>query len=187
MKLVIEIALPEEALKKTHTYANMVHNLLRAVEPKVQGLLSRSTACVCDAPEADDQIRDLFGRVIGTLSLRCDCGAPVRTGYTLCTNCYTKMEEDMNLSKAQVALRNHGYSTHRFKDNPEEQLFAEAWDAHNNSNTPGYLAYLLTTGDQRFPAEPSERDRQVAATIIQWLGSPVGRGFLQDLGYTKKE
>lgn len=99
-----------------------------------------------------------------------------------------RWEERKNQEEAaEKEMLNRGLSTHRFRDNPEEQLFAEAWDAHNNSSTRGYLAYLLTTGDQRFPVEPTERDRQVAATVIQWLGSPVGRGFLEDLGYTKKE
>lgn len=89
------------------------------------------------------------------------------------------------------ALRNRGYSTHRFKDNPEEQRFAEAWDAVNSSGqqpvAADFLPYLLTPGDQRFPVEPSERDRRVAATVIQWLGSPVGQGWLRDLGYEKKD
>jgi hypothetical protein len=92
MKLAIEVNLPDEALEKPSTYANMVHNLLKSVEPKLEGLLGRSTACVCDAPEDDDTLRDLFGRKVGSLTLRCDCGAAARTGYTLCANCYAKLE-----------------------------------------------------------------------------------------------
>lgn len=94
MKLVIEITLPEAAIREPCAYASMVHNMLQVVWRKLEGILGRSVCCVCTAPEADDQIRDMFGRVVGSLSLRCDCGANVRTGYTLCANCYAKLEEE---------------------------------------------------------------------------------------------
>ena len=74
-----------------------------------------------------------------------------------------------------------GLHTHRFKQNPEERRFAEAWAKHCGDGKT--LAYLLAVGDQRFPVAPTE---QVAATVIQWLGSPVGQGFLRDMGYEKK-
>lgn len=77
-----------------------------------------------------------------------------------------------------------GLHTHRLKDNPEEQRFADAWAQHNAMGKT--LAYLLTVGDQHFPVMPSDRDGEVAATVIQWLGSPVGQGFLRDLGYERK-
>lgn len=32
---------------------------------------------------------------------------------------------------------------------------------------------------------PTDREHEVAATVVQWLGSPVGQGFLRDLGYEK--
>lgn len=79
-----------------------------------------------------------------------------------------------------------GLHTHRFADNPEERRFAEAWAKRDRRN----LAALLHDGPQPnveaevFP--PTEREEQVAATVIQWLGSPVGQGFLRDLGYEKK-
>lgn len=36
-------------------------------------------------------------------------------------------------------------------------------------------------GNGKDPAEVSDRDREVAATVIQWLGSPVGNNFLREL------
>lgn len=78
-----------------------------------------------------------------------------------------------------------GLHTHRFKDNPEEKRFADAWlDQNKHGNN---LAHLL---DQRpvhqgHPPTPSDRDYVVAATVIQWLGSPVGQIFLRDLGYER--
>ena len=71
-----------------------------------------------------------------------------------------------------------GLHPYRFKDNPEERRFAEAWAKHCGDGKT--LAYLL------FPVAPTEREEQVAATVIQWLGSPVGQGFLRDMGYEKK-
>ena len=80
-----------------------------------------------------------------------------------------------------------GLHTHRFRDDPEEKRFADAWDDQNRHGSN--LAYLLHTGSQGGgirPEEPSARDHTVAATVIQWLGSPVGQVFLRDLGYEKK-
>lgn len=84
-------------------------------------------------------------------------------------------------------MKNKGLHQHRFRDNPEERRFAQAWEDRNVYGQN--LDYLLDTGPGRgslHPPPASDRDRVVAATVIQWLGSPVGQGFLQDLGYEKK-
>lgn len=49
----------------------------------------------------------------------------------------------------------------------------------------GHLEWLLGKSEQA--QDVTERDAQIAATIIQWLGSPVGQWFLRDLGYEKVE
>ena len=78
-----------------------------------------------------------------------------------------------------------GLSTYRIADNPEERRFAEAWQKHNDQGHT--LDYLVDPdkGARRWPPEAGEREREVAATVIQWLGSPVGQGFLRDLGFVK--
>lgn len=82
--------------------------------------------------------------------------------------------------------------THQFKGihyqrtlrEADEKVFAEAWAEQNKYGHT--LAYLLWEGDQGGnPPEPSDRDHAVAATVIQWLGSHVGRGWLSELGYEK--
>src|SRR5262245_28520044 len=83
-------------------------------------------------------------------------------------------------------MKHHrGLQTHRFKNNPEEKRFADAWLERNKYGN--HLAHLL---DERSihggsPPTPSDRDYVVAATVVQWLGSPVGQIFLRDLGYEK--
>lgn len=79
-------------------------------------------------------------------------------------------------------MKNEGFNTHRFKDNPTEEKFAVAWDAMNNGGYygTGVLEYLLSD-KANDPVAVSDRDRKVAATVIQWLGSPVGRSFVKDI------
>jgi hypothetical protein len=73
-----------------------------------------------------------------------------------------------------------GLHTYRFKDNPEEERFANAWAKED------VLPWLLHVGSQSGrPVDPSDRDELIAATVIQWLGSPVGQNFLEQLGYKR--
>jgi hypothetical protein len=83
-----------------------------------------------------------------------------------------------------AAVKYKGMHTHRFRDNPEEERFAIAWDEQNRHGNN--LAHMLDTRHSGRPVEPSDRDRVVASTVIQWLGSPVGQAFLRDLGYTRE-
>ena len=78
-------------------------------------------------------------------------------------------------------MKYKGLNLHRFKDNPEERRFAEAWDAQQQGRT---LAYLLSI-QQHSPPDPTDREHEVAATVVQWLGSPVGQSFLRELGYER--
>ncbi len=78
-------------------------------------------------------------------------------------------------------MLNKGRSQYRFKQNPEEKLFAEEWERENSDGGKGILDYLLADDPNLPRGEVTERDREVAATIIQWLGSPVGQGFLEDV------
>ena len=91
---------------------------------------------------------------------------------------------------AAKKLFNCGVSTHRFKDNPLERRVAEEWDRINKP--PGEagvqtLEHLLTTRRDRRPDFVEPEDREKAATIIQWLGSPIGQNFLSDCGFITPE
>ena len=73
-----------------------------------------------------------------------------------------------------------GLKTYRFKHNPLEEAFAREWQDQNDRLGAATLDYIL---DDRFdnnrPDEANERDRVVANTVIQWLGTPVGQSFLE--------
>lgn len=91
--------------------------------------------------------------------------------------------------KGTYGLLNAGKHSSRLSREPEEYTFALAWERLNPpeevSTERGVLAYLLSESQQAVPPV-SRNDRTVAATVIQWLGSSVGGGFLRDLGYVKK-
>jgi len=77
-------------------------------------------------------------------------------------------------------MNHEGFSKDRLKPergNPRELAFIEAWKRENEYGTRGN--HLL---DQLIP-NATQRDAKVAATIIQWLGSNVGMGFLRDVIY----
>ena len=83
-----------------------------------------------------------------------------------------------------MGKREHkGLHTHRFELNPEEQRFAEAWQKHNDRGETLYHLLDLRKDRRGHPPVASGPDVELAATVIQWLGSPVGQGFLRDLGY----
>lgn len=82
-------------------------------------------------------------------------------------------------------MKNNGRSQHRFKDNQAEKIFAREWDFQNvntfNDSLDGKqtLDYLLAEVPNFPNGEVTERDREVAATVVQWLGSPVGQNWLE--------
>ncbi len=80
-------------------------------------------------------------------------------------------------------MKNVGVNAHRLPREPEEKRFAQAWEDQNEQGKT--LAYILDGADQQHPPALSDRDRQVAATVVQWLGSHVGQCFLRDLGYVR--
>ena len=73
-------------------------------------------------------------------------------------------------------MKHEGLNAQRLKREPTEQAYAEAWA----ERAPTTLGYLLC-GQDRTKHDYSQRDAEVAATIIQWLGSHVGECFLAEV------
>lgn len=66
-----------------------------------------------------------------------------------------------------------------------ERIYAEVWKKYNKRR-PGvnegltYLEWILCPSDKRYPLAVSDRDAEVAACIIQWLGTSCGLGFMTE-------
>lgn len=76
---------------------------------------------------------------------------------------------------------------YRFNDNPEEKLFFETF-IKNYPDTVEHISFIVhgVKDGGLYPAKtatPEEVDAFMAT--IQWLGSPVGQGFLCDMGYVR--
>jgi hypothetical protein len=69
-----------------------------------------------------------------------------------------------------------GLHEYRIASNPCEGIAAKLWAANEAA-----LCDILGDGTYNGRAVPSDRDYEVAATVMQWLGSPVGRNFLVQL------
>lgn len=71
-----------------------------------------------------------------------------------------------------------GLHLYRLASNPIERIYAARWAEINK--TGHILEHILSSGGDR-KADPSERDYAVAATVVQWLGTIVGQGFLEEV------
>lgn len=73
-----------------------------------------------------------------------------------------------------MSVKKHqGLREYRFNQNLHEKAAAELWKSEDR------LPDLL--GDGQHKAYPTEREYVVAATLMQWLGSPVGRQYVEKL------
>ena len=83
-------------------------------------------------------------------------------------------------------MKTEGLSTHRLNENPTEAQFAKVW-AEWNRGDRNTLALILDPnhGCRGCSPDPADRDAVVAATVVQWLGSPVGRYFLEEAGFVR--
>lgn len=103
-----------------------------------------------------------------------------------------EMEDIIDLAVKQDGfLANKGYKWERIKSNPRERAFYEQWLKENEPRPginfgQGILQDLFLVRGEDSPltrkwiTEITNRDRMIAATVIQWLGSNVGMAFLQD-------
>jgi hypothetical protein len=101
--------------------------------------------------------------------------------------------------RAEIDAEHVGIRPERCKDNNREMAFHKHWLKENKidfglNSGRGILQGLFADNNQHKPAlmrgfdiEITKRERMIAATVIQWLGSNVGFCFLQetlkDCGY----
>ena len=75
------------------------------------------------------------------------------------------------------------WKSYRWKDNPLERLFYKAWT--KEPLQPRLLECIMTNDEYGRRQPVSDRDQFVAASVIQWLGTPVGQDFLKDCGFER--
>ena len=82
------------------------------------------------------------------------------------------------------------YKEYRFKDNSKEQEFFEKFkkDYENKHHYLSALIHGWNNDSQTIPKQYLTEDEvDICANLIQWLGSPVGQGFLDSCGFTNKD
>jgi len=74
-----------------------------------------------------------------------------------------------------------GLHSYRYSKSPLELKFAKAWQSYNEKpHSEGMLDALLERGTLPNDSPPLTA-KTAANTIIQWLGSQAGQGFLRDV------
>lgn len=85
-----------------------------------------------------------------------------------------------------------GKNTHRFSVNPIEKIFSDLWAEENerwikNGLRGSVLQYILSEDGGKTVPETSDRDEMIAASVIQWLATPIGKSFLAELHDTMQK
>lgn len=81
---------------------------------------------------------------------------------------------------------------YRFKDNQKEQefhdKFKEMFECDNIAKTTlSAIVFGWENDRQKYPKEYlTDKEKDICLNLIQWLGSPVGQGFLDSCGYVLK-
>lgn len=80
-----------------------------------------------------------------------------------------------------------GYKTHRHELNPKEKEFHDKFikdHIKNKDRNTDLLVFAPTDGYQTYAIDTlSVREKEIMITTVQWLGSPVGQGFLHSCGF----
>jgi len=81
---------------------------------------------------------------------------------------------------------------YRFKDNPKEQefhnRFKEMFEISSTTrNSLSAIVFGWKDASQNYPNQYlTEKEEDICLNLIQWLGSPVGQGFLDSCGFVPK-
>lgn len=89
----------------------------------------------------------------------------------------------------EADIKHVGLHAYRLADDPHgrEAAFAEEWAKEQAK--PPMLAMMIhsekaddawaTFGRNYYPERLTQREAEIAATVVQWLGSPVGFTFVE--------
>jgi len=85
-----------------------------------------------------------------------------------------------------------GFNGHRLAENPQEEKILNAFFQQFNDIGCNNQMDLIVFGNKSGKGVTAprgllnEREKKIVYSTIQWLGSPVGRNFLYNLGYELK-
>ncbi len=79
------------------------------------------------------------------------------------------------------------FKEYRFDQNPKEKEFVDTFISQFSHYGNMDLIIFGHTPNGTPLDRLSEREESIVVSTIQWLGSPVGQGFLQTLGFEIKE
>lgn len=86
-----------------------------------------------------------------------------------------------------------GYKTYRHKNNPVEKelhdkFIGEYVENDMSTNILEKIIFGCSNDAQTIPNDYlSDREKRIVISTIQWLGSPVGQGFLRECGFELKK
>jgi hypothetical protein len=90
-------------------------------------------------------------------------------------------------------MRLKGTKEYRFKDNPLEKRFHDAFinqfgRDHQSLKTLSMIIFGPSPTNSNYANSClTDYEETMCVNMIQWLGSPVGQSFLRDLGFEQKE
>lgn len=86
-----------------------------------------------------------------------------------------------------------GFKVYRHKNNPKEKelhdkFIADHIDCEKWTCPVDLLVFPSSVGNDTLPSDYlTDREKRIVISTIQWLGSPVGKGFLSSCGFELKE
>ena len=85
------------------------------------------------------------------------------------------------------------YKEHRLSQNPQEKVFHDKFIemfGHDDGTANHILSAVVFGWKDDAQTQPkeylSDAEENACLSIIQWLGSPVGQGFLDSCGFVPK-
>lgn len=84
----------------------------------------------------------------------------------------------MNAQMELLPLTHEPFPPYPRKDMASEKVYAEAWRRQMAGATDDGIEWDMFTGIVTNLGEPTQRDANVAASLICWLGTNCGRAFL---------
>lgn len=79
------------------------------------------------------------------------------------------------------------YKMYRLVNNPKEKEFVEKFtQQHTNDNGIDAIVFGTVDGLKQ-ETFLTESEKRIVMSTIQWLGSPVGQGFLNECGFKKTD